>query len=419
MPAVEATENSLRSYHRIMAAVATLLLATGFFLACGGGNSTDAGDADLPDAVSGQTCPSPCDDLPTCDTNSIESCCSCIPFPTEDVARCPAELCSEHSGDGPVDFTCFQDDLWANTPIPGETKVRIIGVVDVFGSGGDTDDGVLVEVYRTNDDATLGSLVGEFMTDSAESPCAECGDADTPCAGRAAVLSTFLHEDAADAAVCSGVCSTRINASGSACRSLGFFEIDDVPTNVPLVVVTSSSEEWRPLYSYGVMFYEADAQVIALPDETAGQATIPTSFLALSITDYYQLALDSGLGRAVPEVHGAVIGEVRDCEGVRVRNAQIGIEPRPTLLAFFNGEEDSLEPEGPRRNGTNWLGTFAGLDLDPANNPVRVTAAGLVDGELRSLGWADIRVHPGSITFVVLDGTHPGIDVFDGSSELP
>lgn len=376
-----------------------------FFVACS--DPVGTSDADIEVTATGATCPMPCSESPRCSAGEVASCCACVDTPTEGATRCGSEICSASSGSGEIDLSCFNDDPWTDTDIPGEL-VRLMGLVDVFSTGGDTSRDILVEVYLMDDETTLGTLIGEFVT----------GQDEVPCEDREDVLAPFLVESDAEAEMCSGSCSSLISESLATCRKLGFFMIDDVPTHVPIVIVTSGDDSWRSTYIFNVILSQDNAVEITL-GEGAPTPTIVTDVHALADDDFYWLALQSGLNRAIPETHGVVIGEVRDCQDVRVRNAQVGFTPEPALTTYFNGVEAELTPDGVRRHGTNWVGRYAGLDIDPEDNPVRISAVGLVGDQVVSLGWATARVYPGSLTIVDLSGSRPGVDVFPGSTDVP
>lgn len=377
-----------------------------FFIACN--DPVGQPDADISTTVSGATCPMPCSEPPSCYEREVSSCCACVDVPSEGAARCGADVCGEHSGSGDPDLSCFNEDPWTDTIIPGDV-VRLAGLVDVFSSGGDTTENILVEVYLMDEDATLGTLIGEFVT----------GQDEIPCEDREDLLAPFLVESAAEVEMCSGSCSSLISESLATCRKLGFYAIDGVPTHVPIVIVTSGDDSWRSTYIFNMILSQDDAVELTLGDGDEPTPTIVTNVRALDKDDSYWLSWQSGLGRAIPESHGMVIGEVHDCQNVRVRNIQVGFSPQPALMTYFNGVEAELSPDGVRRHGTNWVGRFAGLDINPDDNPVTISAVGLVGDRLFSFGWATVRVYPGSLTIVDLRGSRPGVDVFPGPTDVP
>lgn len=370
----------------------------------GGSGTPDAGgDSGVPDGgdespIDNETCPDECEVNPRCEAGFIESCCACVFVPSAEAERCTSENCDEYAGTGDVDVSCFANNPWEED-LP-EGTVRLVGVVDVYATGGNSTDGIHIEFYRMNDDATLGAQVGEFITD----------DAATPCDERSVELEPFLVESGDEAEHCPGICTEEIPDTHGDCRELGYYYVDGIPTHVPLVVVTWGDDLWRHMYAYNVIFFDSEAQTMDVEGTSA-----PTIFYkarVLSNGDFSAIPMTAGMPQGIPESHGAVAGEVHDCGDIRVRNVQVGIEPVPGGLIYFNGNESKPYPDGTRRIGTNWLGLFAGLDIDPDDNPVRVSAVGVVDGELVSFGWAMALVYPGAVTSMTLRGPRPGIDVF-------
>jgi hypothetical protein len=399
MPIDSTMENFMVSRHLFLA-VATVACLGAFSSACdsGGNGNPDAGGVR---EVINETCPSSCDRDPGCTLDRVESCCACVATPGEDVVaeRCRSTDCDEYSGSGAVDVGCFAEDTWGGG-LP-EGTVRLAGVVDVYATGGSSSDNIHVEVYRMNEDASLGARVGQFLTSTADAPCDEARDEQ---------LASFLIETGEEAENCPGICQEQIPDTQGDCRDLGFYTIDDVPTHVPLVIVTYGDALWRHLYAYNIMFFDDDA--VEMEIDGLSSPTIYYKVKVLSNGDFSAIPITAGMPGGIPESHGAVAGEVHDCNDVRIRNVQVGISPDPETLIYFNGNESKPYPDGSRRIGTNSLGLFAGLDIDPEDNPVHVSAIGNVDGELVSFGWATVRVYPGSVTIVTLRGTRPGIDEF-------
>lgn len=387
--------------HQRIGALVVALCALLMPLACDNGGGSGTPDAGGDREVLNETCPADCESAPRCTGGRIESCCACVDVPSEEAARCGPSECDEYAGSGSVDLSCFADDPWSGE-VPDPQLVRLVGVVDVYATGGDSTDGIHVEVYQMNDDASLGSLIGQYVTSVDEAPC----DDET----RQAQLERFLVESGDEAEHCPGICREEIPDTGGDCRRLGYYTIDDVLTSTPLVIVTYAESLWRHLYAYNVMFFEDDIEELELDGVTG-----PTVFYkvrVLSNGDWSAIPTVAGLPSGIPESHGAVAGEIHDCGDIRIRNVQVGINPAPVHFTYFNGNESKPYPDAFRSVGTDTLGLFAGLDIDPADNPVYVSAVGLVDGELVSLGWAVARVFPGSVTIMTLRGTRPGIDEF-------
>ncbi len=324
-------------------------------------------------------CPSDCSGLaPDCNRASnrpIDSCCVLVgePGKGDPPTLERTTTTKEYSGTGPPNLSCL--DPSGYPPKPGTPKiVTMKGVVDSFANGCDLV-GVKVEVFRvkrTGDTATdgeLGELVGSpVVTDS--------------------TFEVVLE-------------------SVSKCtddRKNRAYEYPGVPTDTELVIKTSGAtaqDSWRDLFTYNVYIapddpdlegdvYHRDVSALAEDDF----ATIPTV----------------AIGRTIAGGNGAIGGEVHDCDNIRLQNARVDISKPRVSLVYFNSSEDNPLPDLNRDSfGTGTTSLYSALDVKPGF--ARVTATGLVpDGEgfkLVSVGYADVRVYPDSVTSVSLRGLRP------------
>ncbi len=99
-------------------------------------------------------------------------------------------------------------------------------------------------------------------------------------------------------------------------------------------------------------------------------------------------------------------GEIRDCDNVRVGNAQIGVRPAGDRLTYFNGNPFNTLPDATRALvGTDRLGLYASLNIRPGK--AKIEAVGLVDGKPASLGTYSAFVYAGTVSVVNLNGGKP------------
>lgn len=337
------------------------------------------------------TCAAP----PTCASGQTMTACTCLYEPKADDAfatnrvgcdeldtmttpRTPQDDYCEPGGGGTTpNIACMMPGMYRTrgTPMP----ITLYGVVDVFGNGPDAAM-ITVEVYRANDDGTLGELVGSSAPSDPAHPCA----------------TEEVEYRAGDPA---------------GMRSLGYYEIAGVPTETPLILKQSGpSDTWTDLYTYN--FEISNAEVAASPAMDPMCATAPAAprfrykARILAAADYDSIPLTAGLIGGVPPGNGAIAGEIHDCDDVRLEFAQIGVSPAPTTLTYFSSDPDNPLPDiGRLTDGTSRLGLYAGLDLPPG--PVDVAAAARVGGQIVSLGWFRAQVFPDAVSVVTLRGLRP------------
>jgi hypothetical protein len=365
-----------------------VLAAAALFGAAGcgdGGNGpadteTDDGAETEGSAIKYETCP-PCAEPPSCRSGEVRSCCTCLKLPIEDAARTSCTDMSDYCGSGPVDIACLKPEGY---PTPGTPQtVDVHGVVDVYATGPNSDD-VTVEIYRENDDGTLGELLGSNTS--------------TPdCAAHEAELPV-PHEVGDEATFCAGACLEK-KPDTEDCRDLGYYTLSGIPTNTALVVKTSGNElTWKDMYSFNIWFFDGDVE--------GGKVFYKAR--SLSLDDWRNIPVAAGDVGGVAVGKSAVAGEIHDCGDVRIYYATVGTNPRAGTLTYFNGVEDKLYPElGRSSYGTNKDGLYAAIEMD-AGQTVWVTAVASIPGEgYVSLGWATAQTFPDSLTSVTLRGTRP------------
>jgi hypothetical protein len=294
--------------------------------------------------------------------------------------RTPArDYCVDGASGMAPDLSCMMTPLTRGTP----QMVTLWGVVDIFANGGNSD-GITVEVFQEGAGGALGAMVGSYTstTNTEAGATAHCDE----------------DEILVDS---SGV------ATGES-RRLGFFHIENVPTETPLIVRTmGDSGLWSPLYTYN--FQILNSEIAPLPaTTTACIAGAPTGMgfeyrmRVLSRNDYVSIPLTAGLASGIRSGHGALAGEIHDCADVRLEWAQVGMTGNPMSKVYFNDIADNPLPDSSRTQGTSLLGLYSGLDIAPG--PVDVSAVGYVGGQTVSLGYYHAQVFADAVTVVSLRG---------------
>lgn len=375
----------------------------GSLVACGSGPVTS-----MPDG-GGNTDPVLYDDLaPTCAMScaagTIATACTCTPVTfgaghdttrtscasiTGGRARTPErDYCLDGASGTAPDLSCMMTPpahamSYASCSDPGARCVTLYGLVDIFANGGDSNN-ITVEVFREGPSGALGEMVGSYvsttgMESGATASCAE-------------------EEIEVDSS------GTPTNET----RRLGFYHIENVPTETPLIVRTRGEGGlWSPLVTYNFRILNAEVAPIrsAFSACISGAPTGDGFFYrarVLSHDDYGTIPLTAGLASGIAPGHGAIAGEVHDCGDVRVSLAQVGISPAPRARVYFNDIADNPLPAVGQIQGTSLLGLYSGLDLPPG--PVDVAAIGYVDGQTVSLGWYHAQIFADSVTAVTLRG---------------
>jgi len=368
-------------------ALAAVLVSTG----CGGGKGDGNGE---PVEVLYETCDSVCPAPPTCGEGEVLTCCTCVKVPASDAVRTTCSMLSEYCAPiaGPPDISCYQPGGYPTSDPEGSAALH--GAVDVYATGGGSD-GVLVEVYRAADDGNLGTLVGEYVSD-------------TTCLAHEADFPT-VDESADEVADCPGPCSEKVSPDNHDCRDLGYFLIDAVPTNVPLVVKTSQSgggSLWKDMLSFNIWFFDDE---IGADGGLAGHVFYKAR--VLSVDDWRNIPVAAGDTNGIASGYAAIAGELHDCGDVRLTFAMAGTFPEANTLTYFNGVEEKLYPDLMRGGyGTNIDGLYAAIEVEPAAGgaPVFISAIARIAGEgVVSLGWQKAFLYPETLTSVTLRGTRP------------
>jgi hypothetical protein len=254
--------------------------------------------------------------------------------------------------------------------------VTLTGYVWLFSSGVDSQ-GVKVDVYTENNPNTDGSVssnpIGSYTTTAADPP--------DP-------INTSWSSK------CASGCSFRQ------------YTIPSVPTETPLVIKTSDatgSGMWATVYEYNVYFSNSS---LVTPD---GGGVAEATYLATA-TATVDLGVVAGVvGLSFNASDGLLIGEVHDCNDVRLSDATVGVTVPPQgQLFYFTSDEGNPLPDQ-QAHDTEALGMFGGINF-PAGVPVRVTAMGndpANAGRFLMLGTYVVRAYPGAVTAISLRGRRP------------
>lgn len=273
-------------------------------------------------------------------------------------------------------------------PVAGTSEpVTLWGYVSVFGNGGDSQH-VRVSVHRVAADGTPGELVGRAVSDVA-GPAAGSEDVYSPSRDR--VLFT---------------------------RRTGGYQIPNVPTETELVVVTegdpadtASAMLWsHPVYTYDVVLLNAAINAAPAPTGVTGARTVRYVPRVLSNSDWTALPATATFAAGITAGRAMVLGEVHDCDDVRLANATVESAPVRRWdgpVVYFSENDTNPLPDLSRSSrGTSLLGTFMLLDLDPGL--VRVAAVGRTSSASPvHLGSRRVRAFANAVTFVTLRGLRP------------
>ncbi len=152
------------------------------------------------------------------------------------------------------------------------------------------------------------------------------------------------------------------------------YTIAHVPTNVELAIrVTGpngmASSPWANTMNANVILLTTDRACTSAGDSGClDTSTTPTSYRldveVVSQADYENLpAAAQGI---ISKGHGAIFGELHDCDDVRVGNVIVGTQPESQRFTYYNGDPIHTAPDIIRfPMGTDRLGKFAAIDFAP------------------------------------------------------
>jgi hypothetical protein len=194
------------------------------------------------------------------------------------------------------------------------------------------------------------------------------------------------------------------------------YTIAHVPTNTELAIrVTgpngTASSPWANTMNANVILLTSDRACTSTGDSGClDTSTTPTSYRldveVVSQADYENLpAAAQGI---ISKGHGAIFGELHDCDDVRVGNVIVGTQPESQRFTYYNGDPIHTAPDIIRSPmGTDRLGKFAAIDFAPGAVDVQTNGLLSTTSAARSLGGFHAMVYPSTITLLTINGGRP------------
>ena len=265
--------------------------------------------------------------------------------------------------DPTIDLACLDSPPAAGT----SQTITLKGHVRLFSSGEDSL-GAKIEIFKQNDDGSLGDPVGSAVFSSED---------DAPIQ-----TETFLKK-----------------CPDGGCRFRAY-EYPGVPTDTRLIVKTSDKAgggQWADLYDYDIYFASSDVKDGAINYEPS----------VVAATDINTVASAAG-GFTVKQDKGLLAGEVHDCADIRLAGATVDIDAAHEADMFYFGENESdpLPDKSRGALGTSKLGLFGTLNVT-TGVPIRVSAIGKQGDQTILLGTTVVRTFPGAVTALRLRGRRP------------
>jgi hypothetical protein len=301
-------------------------------------------------------------------------------------------------------------------------STTLTGYVKVF-SAGPSSDKIKVEVFRMADLTSAAAIdgatpIGQVVTDkdmdvsrgvARACPQPEQGTPPPPCV----VPSSSCSPGCASSEYCDGTVTPAVCVPLK--RYETRYEIANVPTNTPLVIRTTgmggaTDANWAPMVFYRLIASTADGTCRpgdASADscwQGADKTRYEQSVAVISRGDYVTIPTSVGLPTGISPGSGAVAGEVRDCQNVRIANASVGYSPVPDRFAYFNSNPFMTLPVN-GKVATDALGLFSGMNLKAG--AIRVRASGRLGGQDVDLGGADAIIFRDSVTIVTINAGRP------------
>lgn len=349
----------------------SVLVGFSFLVAC----SNAGGDA-------GSRTGPPCGALTVQDTN-LQQCAGCSPA-SPCTSAAPLDACCSwvaapndplidgtglHRYSAPPDALPSLSCLTSVVPLETPQRVTLTGYVWLYSSGQDSA-GVQVDVFEENDPNTDGTIASPALGTYTTTTTDPIDPTDT---------SWNSH--------CANGCSYRQ------------YTIQNVPTETPLVIKTSDagSTQFATLYEYNVYLASSDVQ----------NGTVTYDAEAIAGSDLTALAGMAGQ-TFLPNM-GALVGEVHDCNDVRLGGATVGSDAPggPPTYYFTSDESDPLLSV--EQTDTTVLGRYGLINVQPGA-PVRVSAVAVDPdqaGQYLMLGTYTVQITPGAVTALVLRGRRP------------
>jgi hypothetical protein len=291
------------------------------------------------------------------------------------------EYCDTMNPPTAPNLSCYTNFDPASPPPLATTQMDSVwGVVDVFGTGGNSDM-IRVQIFNINADGTPGTMLGEAT----------------------AMTSVAYHEE-----------EDELNTQGMVTqhRLLGGFVIPNIPTERPVLVRTQGPADFfgHAIYDYTLAIRNDAVNMPMPPPETMiTGAAVKIRPRTISNSDWVTIPSTSTLPTGIPAGRGAIAGEVHDCDDVRLSNAVVYANPAPRFepTVYFSDNDTNPLPDTSRStHGTQLLGIYAMLDLAPG--PLRISALGYDgSGALVHVGSYEARIFADSVTVVTIRGLRP------------
>jgi|GEM_PF-2089970 len=404
-------------------------------LACSGGNTTGGNGKDGgTDDSGGQACP-------TETPYASEGLCYYAPKYSSKRTQCGeiVDNC-DTSGTSTPQLSCWQGDPPAAPS--GKESITLAGFVDVF-SNGPNSDKITISVYDAKEleDAIAKAAAGDGLAKktfpSGVSPIgsdtASLGWDDKsappsdPVRGAARAcpqdkklgLPCVVPADSCGAGGALPYCDLQANQychDGECIERLRWeirYRIENIPTNRRLVIRVHGPGEFDD-GTWGIMamwniYLRADAANCEAGETDhclSADGAYQLEVNALSRADYATIPITAGLSGGIPAGHGAIAGEVRDCDNIKLEGVQVTTEPSPIAMVYFNGNPIKTLPDvGRYKSGTNADGLFSALDIRPGL--VQVGALALVGDEVVTAGTMTVGILPDTVTVIAFDGPDP------------
>lgn len=293
---------------------------------------------------------------------TVNACCAWVTPPAKTLER--GVGLHRYSGtDAAIQLSCLDDPGAVGTP----ATVTLKGVMRLFSSGNDSS-GVKIEIFKENEDGSLGEAVGSPVTTTSDDAGSRKEDWLEKCP--------------------EGGCTFRA------------YEYPGVPTETRLIIKTSDasgSSQWAALYDYNNFF----------PNSAVKDGVVEHDPSVVAATDINTVASAAGGFSPAPD-KGLLAGEVHDCGDVRLSGATVDIDANHESDMFYFGENEAnpLPDKTRTTDGTSKLGLFGTLNVT-TGVPIRISAIGNSNGQTVLLGTHTVQTFKGAVTALRLRGRRP------------
>lgn len=305
-----------------------------------------------------------------------------------------------------------------DNPPANPPSVTLMGFADIFSSGPETVNGVVVQVFRQSDlndvenideaapvSQTTLEITQPMVTNQEVRACFE----ETDDIANHQIECPMPTDD------CLIPCQDSLSGNefcyqGSCYGRLRYevrYEIPNVPTHEFLVIRSLGPDgvddnTWGIMIQYNVYLRTTD------PEYNETLSTYEMDVNLISRQDWVKIPTVMGLPSGVTSGNGAIAGEVHDCEGIRLTGAQVAMLPLVDHFSYFNGNPVDTVPSPTRLpQGTNRLSLYSAMNVPPG--PIEIEAWGLINGTPTILGYHQARVFPDSATIISINDGKPPV----------